>query len=503
MLTGPVQWDRMRNNSINTLDMTFLQDMTEYLRAPDKVSTDTIYRLAEYCNPGPLNLGHWTDHIDATKASSFYKQAALKGNTEALGKLKYLDKNWYNKFTNKNNYENKRRVEQPKALPHMCIGTIGNVGSGKTTLSSAISKVLQERYHTEFTAVSVSDLDHCSEEKISGKTIEPAFFEYRTRNRRYTHIDCPGHNKYIKNMIAGVRQMDAAILVVSTMDGLFADTLVFLKCVPRLAAVFINHDPELVDDEVADLVESELKENHLGFVPFFRTSALEAMEDPFGKCGDVILEMMNYIDTIPVPKRDTDGTFCMPIYNVYDIPSKGAVVTGRILKGSVHTGAALDISGYSWDPIKVTVREIQHFHKEMKAAEAGECVGILLEGVSAGSLKRGQLLVAPDSEMCCHGITAEISFKNLLYRKKGEGKIYFNGSKFQCIEGITEVTGSLTEMDEPILITSFSSGVTMLNTNTEIITLKFDHPVPYHAGAWIILLDHKTVTGWGEILYLH
>jgi len=333
---------------------------------------------------------------------------------------------------------------------HVNIGTIGHVDHGKTTLTAAISKVLAEASGKE--AKSFDEIDSAPEEKTRGITINTSHIEYETEGRHYAHVDCPGHADYIKNMITGAAQMDGAILLVSAADGPMPQTrehvlLARQVDVPKLV-VFMNKVDQVDDEELADLVEMEVREllNEYEYdgdnTPVIRGSALCALNgerDDIGK--DQILTLMNSVDTwIPNPVRETDKPFLMPIEDVMTIPGRGTVVTGKIERGTIDLNSEIEVVGLK-DTQKTTVTGIEMFHKQVDQGMAGDNAGVLLRGLKREDVVRGQVLAIPGT------VTPHKSFKaNIYVLKKEEGGRHTpitSGYAPQFFLRTTDVTGTL------------------------------------------------------------
>lgn len=335
--------------------------------------------------------------------------------------------------------------------PHCNIGTIGHVDHGKTTLTAAITKVLAEKGMAEFKAY--DQIDKSPEEKARGITIAATHVEYETANRHYAHVDCPGHADYVKNMITGAAQMDGAILVVSAADGPMPQTREHILLarqvgVPALV-VFLNKVDMVEDKDMIDLVEEEVRDllKKYGFpgdkTPIVRGSALKALEGDKSELGEpAILKLMEAVDTfIPTPQRDKDKPFLMPIEDVFSISGRGTVVTGRVERGILKIGAEVEMIGFR-DTTKTTITGIEMFNKEMKEAEAGENVGVLLRGTKKEDVERGQVLAAPGT------VTPHKKFKaQIVILSKEEGgrhSPFFTGYRPQFYFRTTDVTGTIT-----------------------------------------------------------
>jgi len=307
---------------------------------------------------------------------------------------------------------------------HVNIGTIGHVDHGKTTLTAAITMVLAKKGLSEIK--SFDSIDNAPEEKERGITINTAHVEYQTATRHYAHVDCPGHADYVKNMVTGAAQMDGAIIVVAATDGPMPQTREHILLarqvnVPKLV-VFMNKVDMVDDEELLELVEMEIREL-LDFyefdgdnTPVIRGSALGAMNgEP--EWEDKIMELMDAVDTwIPLPERDVDKPFLMPVEDVFSITGRGTVATGRIETGVVHTGDELQLIGLGAEGRKTVCTGVEMFRKILDDGQAGDNVGLLLRGVDKKEIKRGQILAKPGS------ITPHTKFKAEVYvLKKEEG----------------------------------------------------------------------------------
>ena len=307
---------------------------------------------------------------------------------------------------------------------HVNIGTIGHVDHGKTTLTAAITMVLAKKGLSE--VKSFDSIDNAPEEKERGITINTAHVEYQTEKRHYAHVDCPGHADYVKNMVTGAAQMDGAILVVAATDGPMPQTREHILLarqvnVPRIV-VFMNKVDMVDDEELLDLVEMEVRDL-LSFYqfdgdnsPVIRGSALGAMNgEP--QWEDKVMELMDAVDAwIPLPPRDKDKPFLMPVEDVFSITGRGTVATGRIETGVVHTGDELEIIGLGAEGRKTVCTGVEMFRKILDDGQAGDNVGLLLRGVDKKEIKRGQILAKPKS------ITPHTRFKAEIYvLKKEEG----------------------------------------------------------------------------------
>ncbi len=311
-----------------------------------------------------------------------------------------------------------------RSKPHVNIGTIGHVDHGKTTLTAAITMVLAKRGLSEIR--DFDSIDNAPEEKERGITINTAHVEYQTANRHYAHVDCPGHADYVKNMVTGAAQMDGAIIVVAGDDGPMPQTREHILLarqvnVPKIV-VFINKVDMVDDPELLELVEMEVREL-LDFyefdgenTPVISGSALGAMHGEM-KWEDKIMELMEAVDTwIPIPLREKDKPFLMPVEDIFSITGRGTVATGRIELGTVHTGDELEMIGLGAKGRKTVCTGVEMFRKILDDGEAGDNVGLLLRGVDKNEIKRGMVLAKPGS------ITPHTKFKAEVYiLKKEEG----------------------------------------------------------------------------------
>jgi elongation factor Tu len=338
-----------------------------------------------------------------------------------------------------------------RSKPHVNVGTIGHVDHGKTTLTAAITKVLSEKGWAKF--VAYDQIDKAPEERERGITIATAHVEYETSNRHYAHVDCPGHADYVKNMITGAAQMDGAILVVSAADGPMPQTrehvlLARQVNVPYIV-VFMNKCDMVDDKELMDLVELEVREllSKYDFpgdkTPIVKGSALKAVEGDKGELGEqAILKLMDALDSyIPVPQRDIEKPFLMPVEDVFSISGRGTVATGRVDKGKVKVGEEIELVGIR-PTQKTVVTGVEMFRKLLDEGMAGDNVGILLRGLKREDVERGQVLAKPGS------ITPHKKFKAETYiltkEEGGRHTPFFNGYRPQFYFRTTDVTGVCT-----------------------------------------------------------
>ena len=340
-----------------------------------------------------------------------------------------------------------------RTKPHINIGTIGHIDHGKTTLTAAITMRLAFKAGGG-NVKKFEDIDNAPEEKERGVTINTAHVEYETDNRHYAHVDCPGHADYIKNMITGAAQMDGAILVVAAGDGPMPQTREHILLARQVnvpyIVVFLNKVDQVDDPELIDLVELETRDllNKYEFpgddIPIIRGSALAAMEsegkdDEACKCVD---ELMAAVDEyFPLPERDVDKPFLMPVEDVFSIKGRGTVGTGRVERGIVHTGEEIEIVGLAKETRKTVVTGVEMFNKTLNEGQAGDNIGVLLRGVEKKDLERGQVVAAPGS------ITPHTRFHSEVYvltkEEGGRHTPFFAGYKPQFYFRTTDITGSV------------------------------------------------------------
>ncbi len=340
-----------------------------------------------------------------------------------------------------------------RTKPHINIGTIGHIDHGKTTLTAAITMRLAHKAGGG-NIKRFDDIDNAPEEKERGVTINTAHVEYETPKRHYAHVDCPGHADYIKNMITGAAQMDGAILVVAAGDGPMPQTREHILLarqvnVPKIV-VFLNKVDQVDDPELLELVELEIRDllNKYEFpgddIPIISGSALAAMEsegkdDEACKCVDELMEAVD--DYFPLPERDVDKPFLMPVEDVFSIKGRGTVGTGRVERGKVHTGEEIEIVGLAKETRKTVVTGVEMFNKTLNEGQAGDNIGVLLRGVEKKDLERGQVVAAPGS------ITPHTKFQAEVYvltkEEGGRHTPFFAGYKPQFYFRTTDVTGSV------------------------------------------------------------
>ncbi|ACK42259.1 elongation factor Tu [Dictyoglomus turgidum] len=393
-----------------------------------------------------------------------------------------------------------------RTKPHVNIGTIGHVDHGKTTLTSAITMALAAEGLAK--PLKYEDIDKAPEERARGVTINLAHVEYETPNRHYAHIDAPGHADYIKNMITGAAQMDGAILVVSAADGPMPQTREHILLARQVnvpyIVVFLNKIDMVDDPEIIDLVEMEVRDllTKYGYpgdeVPVVRGSALKALEvlfqNPNTKRGenkwvDAIWELMDAVDNyIPIPERDVDKPFLMPIEDIFSITGRGTVVTGRVERGRVKVGDEVEIVGLSDEIKRSVVTGVEMFRKQLDEAIAGDNIGILLRGIDKDEVERGQVVAAPGT------IKPHTHFKAQVYvLKKEEGgrhTPFFSGYKPQFYFRTTDVTGEI----------KLPEGVQMVMPGDNIeMEIKLIKPVALEEGLRFAIREGGRTVGAGVI----
>ena len=343
----------------------------------------------------------------------------------------------------------KGKFERTK--PHVNVGTIGHVDHGKTTLTAAITTVLSKQFGGE--AKGYDQIDNAPEEKARGITINTSHVEYETKARHYAHVDCPGHADYVKNMITGAAQMDGAILVVSAADGPMPQTREHILLARQVGVpyiiVFMNKCDMVDDEELLELVEMEVRELLSKYefpgddIPIIKGSALKALEGDTGELGEqAIMKLAEALDTyIPTPERAMDGTFLMPIEDVFSISGRGTVVTGRIERGVVKVGEEIEIIGIK-PTVKTTCTGVEMFRKLLDQGQAGDNVGILLRGTKREDVERGQVLAKPGSILPHTKFECEVYV--LSKDEGGRHTPFFNNYRPQFYFRTTDVTGSVT-----------------------------------------------------------
>ncbi len=383
-----------------------------------------------------------------------------------------------------------------RSKPHVNIGTIGHVDHGKTTLTAAITTVLAEKGLSE--KRSFDSIDNAPEEKERGITINTAHVEYSTANRHYAHVDCPGHADYVKNMVTGAAQMDGAILVVAATDGPMPQTREHILLarqvgVPKIV-VFMNKVDMVDDEEILDIVEMEIRELLTFYkfdgenTPIIRGSALGGLNLD-AKWVEKIMDLMNAVDTfIPIPPRDVDKPFLMPVEDVFSITGRGTVATGRIERGVVNSSETVDIIGMQEEKLSSTVTGVEMFRKILDRGEAGDNVGLLLRGIEKTQIRRGMVIAKPGS------ITPHTEFKAEIYvLKKEEGgrhTPFHNNYRPQFYMRTTDVTGEI-QLPEGREMVMPGDNVT--------ITVKLIVPVAMDKGLRFAIREGGRTVGAGQV----
>ena len=385
-----------------------------------------------------------------------------------------------------------------RTKPHVNIGTIGHVDHGKTTLTAAITKVLAEQGYSNEAVRSFDSIDNAPEEKERGITINTAHVEYETKNRHYAHVDCPGHGDYVKNMVTGAAQMDGAIVVIAATDGVMPQTREHILLarqvnVPRLV-VFLNKcDSPDVDDEMIELVEMDVRELLSEYdydgenTPIIKGSALGALNgDP--KWVKSVLDLMDAVDEwIPLPPRDIDKPFLMPIEDIFSITGRGTVATGRIETGVVKIGDPVQIMGLGAD-LKSTVTGVEMFRKILDEGEAGDNVGLLLRGIDKDQVKRGMVICHPGLVTPHDEFTASIY---VLKKEEGGRHTAFRSHyRPQFYIRTLDVTGEIT----------LPEGVEMVMPGDNVeINVKLIEPVACSEGLRFAIREGGRTVGSGQI----
>jgi elongation factor Tu len=361
-----------------------------------------------------------------------------------------------------------------RSKPHVNIGTIGHVDHGKTTLTAAITSILADKGYAEFR--SFDSIDNAPEEKERGITINTSHVEYQTANRHYAHVDCPGHADYVKNMVTGAAQMDGAILVVASTDGPMPQTREHILLarqvgVPRMV-VFMNK-VDLVDDpELLDLVEMDIRDllSFYGFdgdnTPIIRGSALGGLnKEP--KWVEKVMELMDAVDSyIPIPTRDVDKEFLMPVEDVFSITGRGTVATGRIETGVINSGDPVDILGLGAEKLKSVVTGVEMFRKILDRGEAGDNVGLLLRGIDKNEIRRGMVIAKPGSIKPHKQFKAEVVI--LKKEEGGRHTPFHNKYRPQFYFRTTDVTGEVILPDGVEMVMPGDNLSITVNLITEI-----------------------------------
>ena len=383
-----------------------------------------------------------------------------------------------------------------RSKPHVNIGTIGHVDHGKTTLTAAITTVLAKKGLSELR--SFDSIDNAPEEKERGITINTSHVEYETANRHYAHVDCPGHADYVKNMVTGAAQMDGAIIVVAATDGPMPQTrehvlLARQVNVPRLV-IFMNKCDMVDDEEMLELVEMDMRELLSSYdfdgdnTPVIRGSALGALNgEP--QWEEKVMELMDAVDTwIPLPPRDIDKPFLMPVEDVFSITGRGTVATGRIETGVIHTGDEVQIIGLGAENLKSVVTGVEMFRKILDEGQAGDNVGLLLRGIDKNEIKRGMVIAKPGQ------VKPHARFKASVYvLKKEEGgrhTPFHNKYRPQFYIRTLDVTGEI----------SLPEGVEMVMPGDNVeITVELIYPVACNVGLRFAIREGGRTVGSGQI----
>ena len=385
-----------------------------------------------------------------------------------------------------------------RTKPHVNIGTIGHIDHGKTTLTAAITKVAGLKGNGQF--IDYNSIDKAPEEKERGITIATSHVEYETEKRHYAHVDCPGHADYIKNMITGAAQMDAAIIVVAATDGPMPQTKEHILLARQVGVpyliVFMNKCDQVDDEELLELVEMEMREllTANGFpgddIPVIRGSALNALNTDSADSAEAkcILDLLQACDDyIPDPQREVDKPFLMPIEDVFSISGRGTVVTGRVEKGVIKVGDAVEIVGIK-PTMSSTVTGVEMFRKLLDQGEAGDNVGVLLRGVKREEVERGQVLAAPKS------ITPHKKFKAEVYvlskEEGGRHTPFFTGYRPQFYFRTTDITGSI----------ALAEGVEMVMPgDNSTFTVELIHPIAMEQGLRFAIREGGRTVGSGVV----
>ena len=389
-----------------------------------------------------------------------------------------------------------------RSKPHVNVGTIGHVDHGKTTLTAAITTTLAKKFGGKNKAVSYAEIDNAPEERERGITINTSHQEYESANRHYAHVDCPGHADYVKNMITGAAQMDAAILVVSAVDGAMPQTREHILLarqvgVPHLV-VFLNKVdmiPEADREEMLLLVEEDLKgmlkkyEYPADEIPFVHGSAKEALEGQDTPLGmQAILKLAETLDSyIPEPTREVDKSFLMPVEDVFTITGRGTVATGRIERGKINVNEEVEIIGLK-DTIKTTVTGIEMFRKLLDFGQAGDNVGILLRGIKKEDIERGQVIAKTGTIKPHKKFQAEILV--LTKDEGGRHTPFFNNYRPQFYFRTTDVTGSI----------ELPAGVEMVNPGDNVtINAELIYPIAMEEGLRFAIREGGRTIGKGVV----
>jgi elongation factor Tu len=382
-----------------------------------------------------------------------------------------------------------------RTKPHVNVGTIGHVDHGKTTLTSAITKVLAKKGLSS--AMDYDKIDGAPEEKTRGITINSSHIEYETENIHYAHVDCPGHADYVKNMITGAAQMDGAILVVAATDGPMAQTREHILLARQVGVpyivVFLNKCDMVDDDELLDLVEMEVRETLSEYefpgddIPVIKGSALKAMEGD-QKAEEAIVELMAAVDSyIPTPQRDVDKPFLLPVEDVFTITGRGTVATGRVERGTIRVGDEAEIVGIK-PTQKTVITGLEMFRKQLEFAQAGDNVGALLRGIARDQIERGQVLSKPKTVTPHTEFAAEVYV--LSKEEGGRHTPFFTNYRPQFFFHTTDVTG----------VINLPAGVEMVmpgeNANLNVSLI---HPIAVEQGTKFTIREGGRTVAAGSV----
>ncbi len=393
----------------------------------------------------------------------------------------------------------KAKFERTK--PHINVGTIGHVDHGKTTLTAAITMYCAKSSTTK--VMSYDQIDNAPEEKERGITINTRHVEYETENRHYAHVDCPGHADYVKNMITGAAQMDGAVLVVGADDGPMSQTREHILLARQVGvpaiAVFINKTDLVDDPELVELVEMEVRELLTQYefpgddIPVIKGSAFQAMENPDDpektKCVEELLTTMD--EYFPLPERDIDKPFLMPIEDVFSIQGRGTVVTGRVERGVVKVNDKIEIVGIK-ETQDTVITGVEMFNKLLDRGEAGDNIGALLRGIEKKEVERGQVLAKPGT------ITPHRKFKGTIYsltkEEGGRHNPFFTGYRPQFYFRTTDITGTITLPDDKQMV--------MPGDNTEI-NVELIHPIAMEKGLRFAIREGGRTVASGQVIEIN
>jgi elongation factor Tu len=392
-----------------------------------------------------------------------------------------------------------------RSKPHLNVGTIGHVDHGKTTLTAAITSTLAKSVGGKNKAIKYDEIDNAPEERERGITIATSHQEYETANRHYAHVDCPGHADYVKNMITGAAQMDAAILVVSATDGAMPQTKEHILLARQVGVpyiiVYLNKADQLKDDERAEMiemVEEEIRDllkkysfpkEGQGEIPIIHGSALKALEGEDSELGmKSVLKLMAALDSyVPNPKRITDKPFLMPVEDVFSITGRGTVATGRVETGILKINEEVEIVGIR-DTAKTVVTGIEMFRKLLDQAEAGDNIGALLRGTKKEDIERGQVLAKPGTITPHKKFTAEVYV--LTKDEGGRHKPFFNNYRPQFYFRTTDITG----------VCALPAGMEMVMPGDNVsVTIELIHPIAMDKGLNFAIREGGKTIGSGVV----